>query len=245
MPLPRWDGPGSNNKPLKNTNMKYSKLIPTLAAVAVFAAVPPASAVEGTKTSGMNSLVDASKLDGREVWDFHGNKLGHLQQVLVDPQSGRVRYGILEVDKSWSWADPTVAVPWGSFSVKNGDDQKPVLSIDATKEKLQNAPKFKDGDADRLYDKTAGEPIYTYWGIYWFEETDPAKNQQKDTSADTTPNQDPGNRESESTATDRQSTSPADTPADQNPAARENTTTDPQGKSPTNTTTTNQKPDNR
>ena len=164
--------------------MKYSKLFTTVATLSVLASFPSPSAfaADGDKSNDTEGLVDASKLDDHDVWDFHGNKLGHMQHVLVDPKSGRIRYGVLEVDKSWNWSDPTVAIPWGSFAVKQDDGDKMTLSIDATKEKLEKAPKFKDGDADRLYDKTAGEPVYTYWGIYWVEDSMPMQDKERSSS---------------------------------------------------------------
>ncbi len=155
--------------------MKYQKLAATFTAFALATSAGVAeesttkTASPATKTDSQ-WLVDASKLDGTAVYDFHGNQLGDLQKVLVDPKSGRIRYGILEVNKSWNWDDPTVAVPWGSFAVKKGDDKMPNLSIDATKEKLEKAPKFKEGDADRLYGRQASAPIYSYWSIVWWDE---------------------------------------------------------------------------
>ncbi len=127
-------------------------------------------AADSSNPADTSGLVDASKLEGTDVYDFHGQKLGELEQMLIDPQSGHIRYGVMEVDKAWNWNDPHIAIPWGSFVVKKGDGETPNLSIDATKEKLEKAPKFKVGDANRLYSKEASEPIYTYWSIYWWEE---------------------------------------------------------------------------
>ncbi|OYW31031.1 MAG: hypothetical protein B7Z47_02320 [Chthoniobacter sp. 12-60-6] len=151
--------------------MKNRSITAVLAALAI-SSTAVFAAPDNTQNAGSKWLVDASKLEGTEVWDFHGNKLGDLQQVLIDPQTGRIRYGVMEVDKSWSWADPQVAIPWDAFAVKRGDDMKTTLSVDATKDKLQKAPKFKAGDADRLFSKEASQPIYSYWSIYWYD--DPA-----------------------------------------------------------------------
>lgn len=149
--------------------MKNRTLTAVLAALAI-SSTAALAVPDNNQNANSKWLVDASKLEGTEVWDFHGNKLGGLQQVLIDPQTGRIRYGVMEVDKAWNWSDPQVAIPWDSFAVKRGDDMKTVLSIDATKEKLQNAPKFQTGDADRLFSKEASQPIYSYWSVYWFDE---------------------------------------------------------------------------
>ena len=161
--------------------MKFKQLATSLAALVLSTTF--AFAADANNTTGSQQLVDASKLDGRDVYDFHGQKLGHLDQVLIDPQSGQVRYGVLEVDKTWSLNDPKIAVPWGSFAVKPGDNNAVNLSLDATKEKLENAPKFKAGDANRLFSKEASAPVYSYWSIYWFDEPMPAKSARTNTAA--------------------------------------------------------------
>lgn len=150
--------------------MKIRSITAALAAIALTSTTAAFAAADSTQNANSQWLVDASKLEGTEVYDFHGHKLGDLQQVLIDPQTGRIRYGVMEVAKDWSWTDPQVAIPWDSFAIKRGDDKKVALSIDATKEKLEKAPKFKAGDADRLFSKEASQPIYSYWSIYWFEE---------------------------------------------------------------------------
>ncbi len=163
--------------------MKYSKLTATFAAFALSAT--SVFAADASSMSDKQWLIDASKLDGTAVYDFHGTKLGDIQQVLIDPQSGRIRYGVVEVDKTWNWNDPQIAVPWGAFVVKKGDDKKPKLSIDATKDKLEKAPKYKVGDADRLFEKQASAPVYSYWSIYWWDEPMPAST-DKSSSSNTT-----------------------------------------------------------
>ena len=177
--------------------MNHLKLTATFAALALSSVV--SFVAETSNSANAKSLVDASKLDGTAVYDFHGNKLGDLQQVLIDPMSGQIRYGVVEVDKSWNWNDPAIAVPWGSFAVKRGDDKSVNLSLDTTKEKLKKAPKFMAGDADRLYDKQSSEPVYTYWSIYWY---DPMPMNKTDASGKTTSDAKTSTGDTRATATD-------------------------------------------
>lgn len=163
--------------------MKTRSITAALAAIALTSSTAVFAAVDNTQNANAQWLVDASKLEGTAVYDFHGHKLGDLQQVLIDPQTGRIRYGVMEVDKSWSWPDPQVAIPWDSFAVKRGDDKKAALSIDATKQKLENAPKFKAGDADRLFSREASQPIYSYWSIFWYEDPAASMKSNSDSSA--------------------------------------------------------------
>ncbi len=147
-------------------------------------------------------LIDAANLNGHEVYDFNGKKLGDLQQILVDPVSGRTRYAVLQVDKAWDLNDPEMAVPWGAFKITKDGDEKLTFSLGATKERLERAPRYKVGDADRLYTREAGKPIYSYWELWWIEEpptpesnstppneqaTPPAEESETPTEKPTTP----------------------------------------------------------
>lgn len=121
-------------------------------------------------TAVAQNLIDASKLDGKKVHNLQGEDLGDVSQLLIDSASGQVRYVVLELNKLWKINDPEVAVPFGSFKMTG----KPVdanfkMTLDTTKDKLSNAPKHKIGEADRLFTKEAGMPIYSYWSIIWFE----------------------------------------------------------------------------
>lgn len=149
--------------------MKLTKLTTTIAALALFCGTPYAQ-----------NLIDASKLDGKKVHNMQGEDLGDVQQLLIDPQSGRVRYVVLELNKLWKINDPEVAVPFGAFQMTGKPaDANFKMTLDTTKDKLSNAPKHKIGEADRLFTKEASAPIFTYWSIYWFDDTTPASTPAK------------------------------------------------------------------
>ena len=134
-----------------------------------------AAAALTTTAFGQNNLVDVGRLNGAPVTNMEGKKLGEIEQVLVDSQTGRLRYAVVEVDKFWRIDDPKIAVPWQALKLtREGKDVK--LALDATKEKLENSPRFKLGDADRLYTKSGGAPVYSYWAIAWFEDATPEAN---------------------------------------------------------------------
>lgn len=154
-------------------------------------------------TALAQNLIGASKLDGKKVVNLQGEELGDLQQLLIDPQTGRVRYAVIEINKLWKINDPEVAVPFGALKITGKpNDANFKITLDATKDKLSNAPKHKIGEADRLFSKEASQPIYTYWSIYWFEDPKPGKTGK--TSGDKTESGKPGSTGS-GTSTQQQS----------------------------------------
>ncbi len=116
------------------------------------------------------NLIDVSKLDGKKVFNLQGEDLADIAQVLVDPQSGQLRYVVLELNKLWQINDPEIAVPYAALQITGQpDDPNFAIKLDATKEKLSKAPRHKIGEADRLFTREASRPIYTYWSILWVD----------------------------------------------------------------------------
>ena len=114
------------------------------------------------------SLVGATDIKGTNVKNLQGQDLGQIEDVLIDPDTGQVRFVILEVGGFLGLGSTRVAVPLSAFQItKEGNKAKWML--DADKEKLKNAPKVEGKNYQRLYTKTEAEPIFVYWKIDWVE----------------------------------------------------------------------------
>ena len=114
------------------------------------------------------SLVGASEIKGTHVKNPQGQDLGEIDEVLIDPDTGQVRFVILEVGGFLGLGSTRVAVPLSAFQItQEGNTSKWVL--DADKEKLKNAPKVEGKNYQRLYTRSEAEPIFVYWRIRWVE----------------------------------------------------------------------------
>lgn len=116
----------------------------------------------------MSGLMDASKLQDEKVTDSSGKKIGEVKEVLIDPEIGTIRYIVVQMDKEMNLEDRKIAVPWSAFDLTQSNENRPELSLNATKEKLETAPSYGGGDAARLYSEQASAPIYEYWSVVWF-----------------------------------------------------------------------------
>lgn len=126
-----------------------------------------------------NRLTDVSSLKGKNITDPQGQDLGTVERLLIEPANGRIRYLVVEVNKAWKWNEPKVAVPFQVVKIQRQEEgnqqqgrgnqkqgEKGIkLVINATKEKLEKAPKFKD--IDSLERQEAAQFIYRYWGASW------------------------------------------------------------------------------
>ena len=114
------------------------------------------------------SLVGASEIKGTHVKNLQNQDLGQIDEVLIDPDTGQVRFVILEVGGFLGLGATRVAVPLSAFQITpEGNTSKWVL--DADKEKLKNAPKVEGKNYQRLYTRSEAEPIFVYWKITWIE----------------------------------------------------------------------------
>jgi sporulation protein YlmC with PRC-barrel domain len=114
------------------------------------------------------SLVGATDIKGTNVKNMQGQDLGQIEDVLIDPDTGQVRFVILEVGGFLGLGSTRVAVPLSAFQITK-EGSKPKWVLDADKEKLKNAPKVEGKNYQRLYTKTEAEPIFVYWKIDWVE----------------------------------------------------------------------------
>jgi hypothetical protein len=80
-----------------------------------------------------------SEIKGSKVKNLQNEEIGDIYEILVEPVAGQVRFAILSVGGFLGIGDTKVAIPWKAFEIiKEGD--KPKWVLDATKERLQNAP---------------------------------------------------------------------------------------------------------
>jgi sporulation protein YlmC with PRC-barrel domain len=114
------------------------------------------------------SLVGAADIKGTHVKNPQGQDLGTIDEVLIDPDTGQVRFVILEVGGFLGLGSTRVAVPLSAFQITE-EGKKPNWVLDADKDKLKNAPKVEGKNYQRLYTRTEAEPIFVYWRVSWVE----------------------------------------------------------------------------
>ena len=94
------------------------------------------------RTDRLNGAVKASELIGMKVTTSQDEKLGTVDDLLVDMESGRVVQVILSSGGFIGMGSSLSAVPPGALHYDATDE---VLHLNADKAKLESAPKF-DGD---------------------------------------------------------------------------------------------------
>jgi len=113
------------------------------------------------KSVAMYGVVSASKIIGETVVNLQGEKVGKIDELVIDAQKNRIMYAVLSFGGFMGMGNKLFAMPWEAFKF-SATENKLILNVD--KEKLKAAPGFEKGDEwPDFKDKLWGESIYTYY----------------------------------------------------------------------------------
>jgi sporulation protein YlmC with PRC-barrel domain len=113
-----------------------------------------------------HDLVRASELMGYAVRNPMKEKLGRIEEVIIDVTTGRLAFAVLSFEPSLGMGEKLYAVPWRALAYKP-DEREFVFEVD--RERLESAPGFSRKRWPKLADRTWGAEIATYYGHrpYW------------------------------------------------------------------------------
>jgi len=88
----------------------------------------------------LGTVNKASEVIGMEIRNYQNEKLGKIDELAVDLESGRVVQAVLSIGGFLGLGDRLVAVPPSTLHI---DSAKKVVHLDADKEKLKASPPFE------------------------------------------------------------------------------------------------------
>jgi hyperosmotically inducible periplasmic protein len=121
----------------------------------------PDRALHAQGRDRLNEAAKASDVIGMTVRNNQNEKLGKVDDLAVDVQSGRIVQVILSTGGFVGIGDSLTAVPPGAL---HHDAAGKVLRLDADKEKLANAPKFESSKWAECSDANHLSAVYSYYG---------------------------------------------------------------------------------
>jgi len=134
---------------------------------------PQAHATAPTKEQerlGMTRSIPSKKLVGANVESPNGEKLGDIEDVVIDLDSGKVAYAAVGVGGVLGVGEKLFAVPFGEFKINHDKNNNLVLALDISKERLEKAPGFDKShwpdfashewrnQVDSYYNRSAARP---------------------------------------------------------------------------------------
>lgn len=115
------------------------------------------------------TALSAGTITGDKARNPAGEKLGHIEELVIDLQDGRVNYAVLASGGFLGLGDKYFAIPWDLLTI---DTDAHEIVIDVSKETLENAPGFDKDDWPDVHDRSWLGDVYRYYGRepYWDEE---------------------------------------------------------------------------
>jgi sporulation protein YlmC with PRC-barrel domain len=94
------------------------------------------------------NLINAEKVHGTTVYNAQGEKLGSIEDLVLDKIEGRVQYAILSFGGFLGMGDKHYPLPWAALKY---DTRKGGYIVNLDKEQLETAPAY---EADQQIDWT-------------------------------------------------------------------------------------------
>ncbi|MDB5533984.1 MAG: PRC-barrel domain protein [Hyphomicrobiales bacterium] len=95
----------------------------------------------------------ASSYINKNVYDAREEKIGSINDLLIDPSNGKVTAAVIGVGGFIGIGEKNVAVPFQNVKISLKDNRE-WLVVNTTKEELQSAPDFKRRAAQQLVRST-------------------------------------------------------------------------------------------
>jgi sporulation protein YlmC with PRC-barrel domain len=113
------------------------------------------------RSERLNGAAKATDIIGMTVKNYQNEKLGKVEDLAVDVESGRIVQVILSTGGFLGMGNTLTAVPPGALRHDAADK---VLHLDASKEKLSAAPKFDTAKWDEDTQSNRVSEVYGYYG---------------------------------------------------------------------------------
>ena len=116
-------------------------------------------------------VVRSSDLSGLVVYNANNERLGKIEDLVIDPAAGKIRYAVLSFGGVLGFGDKYFAIPWqnmsfvakGQTSAGTQKESHCVLNLD--KDALKNAPGFDKEHWPDFADSNLQQKIDDYYRV--------------------------------------------------------------------------------
>ena len=119
-------------------------------------------ATEERETAG---LIGSDKVEGTNVYDANGEKMGSIERVMIDKRSGQVAYAVISFGGFLGIGNDHYPIPWDALKY---DTSLGGYRTIITEQQLKSAPKYQ-GDSWDWKDHERGRKVYDYYNTPWIE----------------------------------------------------------------------------
>ena len=110
-------------------------------------------------TSG--TLIAAEKVKGTDVYSGAGEKLGSVEDIMIDKVSGRAIYAVMSFGGFLGMGEKHHPLPWATLKY---DTQKGGYVVNLDKKQLEGAPNY-DRDSEFKWTPDYGRKVDSYYNV--------------------------------------------------------------------------------
>jgi hypothetical protein len=113
-----------------------------------------------------HQLIASDRVEGTAVRRANGERLGHIERLMIDKVTGKVSYAILSFGGFLGMGSSLLPLPWARLTY---NPKFEAYQLDIDDEELKRAPSFRaDKDFD-WGDRSKEADLHRYYGIppYW------------------------------------------------------------------------------
>lgn len=108
-----------------------------------------------------SSLIASDMVEGTAVFNHDGEKLGKIQNFMVNKQSGQVEYAVMSFGGFFGMGEEHFPLPWTKLKYAT---EREGYVVDIDRETLDKAPKY-EGKVYPVYDPAYGAMVNSYYGV--------------------------------------------------------------------------------
>lgn len=112
------------------------------------------------------TLIGSDKVEGTDVYNSSGDRVGTIERVMIDKISGRVAYAVMSFGGFLGLGSDYYPVPW---SLLTYNERLGGYETNLTEERLKGAPKFRKDEPWGYGSRDRESSLYSYYDVkpYW------------------------------------------------------------------------------
>jgi sporulation protein YlmC with PRC-barrel domain len=112
-------------------------------------------------TAMISDQISSDKVVGTNVYNNEGDKLGSVDDLIIDKHSGHVRYAVMEFGGFLGMGTDRYPLPW---SMLKYDTEKEGYVVPLDKRRLEDAPRYGEDEVPE-YTSDYGRRVNGYYGV--------------------------------------------------------------------------------
>jgi sporulation protein YlmC with PRC-barrel domain len=112
------------------------------------------------------SLIGSDKVEGTNVYRSNGDKIGSIERIMLDKQSGKVAYAVMSFGGFLGIGHDHYPVPWSllTYNTSLGG-----YEVNISDQQLTGAPSYANDNDWDWEDRKRAQQVYDYYRVppYW------------------------------------------------------------------------------